>query len=251
MLKRVLSAIMVLLLALLSTTVYGQIFRPVASETVTIEKTDVTADGAIFSTEPKGRQKSREKRPDVIFTGYFSGVSEDREANDSATTSPDDAIEKEVQARKVAVDGPTLAWRTIETTSYHDPFLECGTFTKRIWIDDISNLNGCAACEECFTKKNLAPQFIRQESGGLDVAAADNLLDRNGFIEWMSTRLPVKDPEFVSDKKLIVYPAEDMTAEGRKSLAREVAMAYRRHTWRVIEVQVNSPKGDADPIKSF
>lgn len=219
----------------------------------------VVASGAL-SVKPVGNPEvmvfpTRSRRPtsrpraERILTGIFSGREE--EASEvlpaEESFSPAARRRQPVQAKTTA----TIAWITESGTVYHDPFLECATGSERIWVDNIQDLSGRAACEECFIKTAHAPEFISKESGGLDLASAAALLGNQEFLTWASERLPIKNPGFISTRRLLIYPKMEMTENGLRQLAKETELAYRRHTWRVIEVIAKKSETDTDNLSSF
>lgn len=204
------------------------------------------AEVMIFPTRGKSRPRPRAER---ILTGIFSGS----ETSDSSQVLPEETYALSTRReRPVTVKtADTIAWITEGGTIYHDPFLECSTGTHRVWINDIRDLCGLEPCEECFVKTAHAPEFIKKESGGLDLASATQLLNNKEFLSWANDRLPVKNPGFISTRRLLVYPKMEMTEAGLRQLAKEVELAYRRHTWRIIEVVVKKSEIDTGSISSF
>lgn len=204
-------------------------------------------EGLVFPTHPQRRIK----RPQVerILTGIFSG----REETDESPVSLEETYMQIPASRHPLSQktADTIAWMAEGGLVYHDPFLECATGTDRVWVNDIKDLSGLAPCEECFIKTAHAPEFIRNESGGLDLASASELLTNQQFLVWAGERLPIKNPGFITTRRLLVYPKMEMTEAGLRQLAKEVEMAYRRHTWRVIEVLVKKSETDTDSISSF
>lgn len=204
-------------------------------------------EGIVFPDRPQ--RKMQRPRAERILTGIFSGreevVGETAVAEDTFVKTP--GRSRPVSQKTAA----TIAWMTEGGVAYHDPFLECSTGTERIWVDDIKDLSGFAPCEECFIKTAHAPEFIRKESGGLDLASASELLTNQQFLAWAGERLPIKNPGFISTRRLLIYPKMEMTEAGLRQLANEVEMAYRRHTWRVIEVIAKKSETDTDSISSF
>lgn len=204
-------------------------------------------EGLVFPTRP--RRKILRPKAERILTGIFSGREET-----GAGLAQNEETYRQISARRQPLrqkTADTIAWMTESGITYHDPFLECATGTERVWVDDIKDLSGLAPCEECFVKTAHAPEFIRKESGGLDLASASELLTNQQFLAWAGERLPIKNPGFISTRRLLVYPKMEMTEAGLRQLAKEVELAYRRHTWRVIEVLVKKSETDTDSISSF
>ncbi|KAF1082173.1 MAG: hypothetical protein GQF41_1813 [Candidatus Rifleibacterium amylolyticum] len=204
-------------------------------------------EGLVFPAHPQRRIK----RPQAerILTGIFSGR---EEAGENPVSFEDTYLQMPASRQPLRQKtADTIAWMAEGSLVYHDPFLECATGTDRLWVDDIKDLSGLAPCEECFIKTAHAPEFIRNESGGLDLASAAELLTNQQFLVWAGERLPIKNPGFISTRRLLVYPKMEMTEAGLRQLAKEVEMAYRRHTWRVIEVLVKKSETDTDSISSF
>lgn len=236
----------------------------------------------IFQSEAEGRSKSRKgkkasavtvekKKPETfifpvdpgrprpfkpaekVLTGVFSGSG----AKEAAETdkienklSGDSSSSKKAASRKKTAD--SIAWVTKDGLFYHDILLNlCASETEMIWINDHSALCGLEPCQECFVKTSHVPEFIRKESGGLELATAGVLLDNSDFLKWLVERIPVKNPSFLSTRKLLIYPALEVTENGLKQLVREVELAYRRHTWKVIEVVGKMNELDTEIISSF
>ncbi|MFZ5951585.1 MAG: hypothetical protein ACOYXC_12825, partial [Candidatus Rifleibacteriota bacterium] len=138
-----------------------------------------------------------------------------------------------------------------EADFFHDPFLECGSHSTRLWVKDVAALAGLEPCKNCFHTTGHAPGFINNESKGLDLASAGALLDNDAFLKWLEQHLPVKNAVFLTGQKMLIYPKQEMTSEALKELAHEVALAYRRHTWKVIEVLGKKSESDLENISSF
>lgn len=204
-------------------------------------------EGLVFPTHPQ--RKIKRPQAERILTGIFSGREETVESPASLEDAYMQLPANRHPPRQKTAD--TIAWMTDGGLVYHDPFLECATGTDRVWVDDIRDLSGRAPCEECFIKTAHAPEFIRKESRGLDLASASELLTNQQFLAWAGERLPIKNPGFISTRRLLIYPKMEMTDVGLRQLAKEVEMAYRRHTWRVIEVIVKKSETDTDSISSF
>ena len=204
-------------------------------------------EGMVFSTRP-GRPVPR-PRAERILTGIFSGR---EEAGESLVPAEETYVNIPRSRQPVKQkSAATIAWMNEGGIIYHDPFLECATGNDRVWVDDVKDLSGLAPCEQCFINTAHAPEFIIKESGGLDLASASELLTNQQFLAWAAERLPIKNPGFISTRRLLVYPKMEMTDTGLNQLAKEVEMAYRRHTWRVIEVIVKKSETDTDSISSF
>ncbi|MGM0598304.1 MAG: hypothetical protein ACQETH_00685 [Candidatus Rifleibacteriota bacterium] len=213
------------------------------------------ADGYVFPDRSFKKKKYPEAQQ--IFTGLYSSTkSEEKEAEimpASFVKKLSDKKESEIKKEKSEKpeDSPTIAWIRKNQEFYHDPLLECGTGTERIWIKDIKKLNGLLPCQDCFHRNGQAPAFIKEESGGLDLATAGVLLDNAEFKDWAVKHLPIKKAVFLTTRKLMVYPKQPMSRKGLKEIAHEVAMAYRRHTWKVIEVLARNTQKDLADISSF
>lgn len=216
------------------------------------------AEGYVF---PKNlRKKKKYPKAQQIFTGIYStSNTEESEsskvkvastANKIATKSASEALSSK-EAEETKNEKATIAWIRENPEFYHDPLLECGTGTKRIWIKDIKKLAGLLPCQDCFHHNGQAPAFIKEECGGLDLATAGVLLDNGEFKEWAIKHLPIKKAVFLTTRKLMVYPKQPMSRKGLKEIAHEVAMAYRRHTWKVIEVLARNSEKDLADISSF
>ncbi|MBU1107616.1 MAG: hypothetical protein KKB51_13175 [Candidatus Riflebacteria bacterium] len=200
----------------------------------------------IFPT--RSRKSVVRPRAERILSGIFSGRQE-AESDILPTEESYTPLMKQRPVKQKAAN--TIAWINEGGAVYHDPFLECATGSERVWIDNVQDLCGLAPCEECFMKTAQAPEFIRKESGGLDLASATGLLSKQEFLIWASERLPLKNPGFITTQRLLIYPKMEMTDNGLLQLAREVEMAYRRHTWQVIEVIAKKSETDTGSISSF
>ncbi|GAB4284899.1 MAG: hypothetical protein Kow0029_31590 [Candidatus Rifleibacteriota bacterium] len=218
---------------------------------VKVKRTGI-AEGYIFPD----RAPAKKKYPpaEKILTGVFSERTKKDKSdyNHPGQNKFTDVSDNDVDLENVVQkEGPSIAWIEKNGEIYHDPFLECGSHTTRIFVSDLSKLNGLEPCRECFNLTGQAPAFIRDECGGLDLATAGALLDNSEFIEWVETHLPVKKAVFLTGRKLLIYPKQDMTDKGLKELAHETAMAYRRHTWKVIEVLGKRSETDPESVSSF
>ncbi len=228
--------------------------RPVvASAGKELKKIDTSAEGYIFPV--KGQKSRPQTKAQRILTGVFSGSGEKTTvSSDGADELPEvvslDAAPVKRQAKR---DAETIAWVTKAGSLYHDPFLECAwaSGTERIWVDSIKDLSGLEPCSECYQKNNSVPEFVRKESGGLDIATATTLLSNADFLVWVQERLPLRNPGFITSQKLMIYPKMEMTRKGLHQLARETELAYRRKTWKVIEVVAKQNEADIDQISSF
>lgn len=225
---------------------------------ILIEKTTDTkkADGYIFPIS-SGKLKRRYPgpKPKVIITGVFTGnKKEDRgkekqirdEKSDNNLSEP--LIIKKTEDIKFKADKDTIAWIKANSEYYHDPLspheLDSEKNTdgqtkhklKRIWISDIKFLAGLKPCKKCFIDTNTPPEFIKKECGGLDLASASALLNNPEFIEWAKKHLPVEKVSFLTSSKILAVAKTKMTDKALLELAKEIAAAYRRHTWRIAEV---------------
>ena len=221
-----------------------------AGVTGPIRKIDKKAEGYIFPLN--GQNRRPVARVERILTGVFSGAGESVVAPDSGNLPDRIETGSETRARpKTSQDKDTIAWKTNGGLLYHDPFLECATGSERLWVNSIHELCGLQPCPDCFQKNGIIPAFISKESGGLDVATAGTLLSNADFIAWAQERLPIRNPGFISTQKLIVYPKMEMTRKGLHQLARETELAYRRMTWKTIEVLGKQSEIDTENISSF
>lgn len=213
-------------------------------------KTDRQAEGYVFPLTSKKRKPTA--RAEKILTGVFSAHDEVKVVK-TGKELPDklDFTDTQGEKRSKPKNGDTIAWITREGIAYHDPFLDCASGSERIWVSSINELSGLLPCEECFKKNNQAPGFISKESGGLDLASAAALLSNGDFLVWAQNRLPIRNPGFISSQKLMVYPKMEMTDNGLHQLAREIELAYRRHTWKVIEVIGKKSETDTGSVSSF
>jgi hypothetical protein len=242
------------------------VVRPDGSEVLTTEDSnEVTsatlklkplpeAETYIFPvTSPKRKEYAPAQK---IFTGVYSSKKREKEESaegkfkvfNSALNTGENIDEVGKSETK---DQSTIAWISKDENFYHSPYLDCGSVTRKIWVKNLEVLAGIEPCPGCFHSTGQAPKFIREECGGLDLAEPDELLDNAGFIEWLTQHLPVKKAVFLTSKKLLIYPNKEMSAKGLEELAHEVAMAYRRHTWKVIEVMTKNSKQSIESYSSF
>jgi|GEM_PF-1831255 len=210
------------------------------------------AEGYVFPLS--GARRRPRARAERILTGVFS-ASGTVETQEPGAVLPDrmDIGSSSAAPKKSVKQQDTIAWITKEGLLYHDPFLECpaASGSERVWVGDYHELSGLQPCNDCFQKNNSVPDFIQKESGGLDVASAGSLLANADFLAWAQDRLPIRNPGFISSQKLLIYPKMEMTAKGLHQLARETEMAYRRMTWKVIEVLGKHSEIDTGNISSF
>ncbi len=228
--------------------------RPeIASQSATVSRLEKTAEGYIFPIS--GAKRQPKGRVERILTGIFSGSGSVDVRSEKGVALPDrlDLDVSPAMRRETVKDKDTIAWITKEGLLYHDPFLECpaASGSERVWVGDYHELCGLQPCEDCFQKNNNIPDFISKESGGLDVASAPGILTNAAFLEWAQSHLPIRNPGFISTQKLIIYPKMEMTALGLHQLARETELAYRRLTWKVIEVLGKQSEIDTGNISSF
>jgi len=225
----------------------------VASSGKELKKIDTRAEGYIFPV--KGQKNRRSQKAQRILTGVFSGSGEKTAvSSDNPGDLPDIiGFDQAPVKRQTKRDAETIAWVTKTGAFYHDPFLECAlaSGTERIWVGSVKELNGLEPCSECYQKNNNVPEFIRKESGGLDVATATTLLSNADFLVWVQERLPLRNPGFITSQKLMIYPKMEMTRKGLHQLARETELAYRRKVWKVIEVVAKQSEADLDHVSSF
>lgn len=222
-----------------------------ASQSVIIKPLGL-AEGVVF---PANAPKRKKYRPaEKIFTGVYSSrktVQKDSGKKHGAKSFVEFDEDLEAVSEKNE-DKPTIAWITKESDFFHDPYLvECASQGSQIWVKELEALNGLEPCPKCFHQTGHAPNFIVKESGGLDLATAGALLDNPGFLVWVEQNLPIKKAIFLTSRKLLIYPKMEMTREGLQELAHETAMAYRRHTWKVIEVLGKKNEADLENISSF
>ncbi|NCB37313.1 MAG: hypothetical protein EOM80_00955 [Erysipelotrichia bacterium] len=220
-------------------------FPETASGSFKIQKTDKSAEGYVFPvTAPRRRPAGKVER---ILTGVFDqkGL---RESTQQKTDVPD--VEEKLQKTSQKMSD-SIAWVTTLAFDYHAPFLSCESAGEKVWVSSIKDLCGFSPCETCFIKPGRVPEFIQNECGGLDLASSSALLTNEAFQLWAVENLPVVNPSFISLRKLQVYPKTQMSDAGLKELAREVELAYRRHTWKVIEVVVKKSETDPGLISSF
>ena len=212
------------------------------------------AEGFIFPAQVN--RKKQYQPAEKILTGVYSSRRRQNTGVESKVVGQPQFFANTDKDLDSAISGTseekkTLAWFSRDTDLYHDSFLECGSHSAKIWVKDIAGLTGLEPCSDCFHKNNLAPAFIRQECGGLDLATAGVLLDNPGFLAWLEEHLPVKKAVFLTSRKLLIYPKQEMSSEALHELAHETAMAYRRHTWKVIEVLAKKNETDLENISSF
>jgi len=224
------------------------------------------------SSKPSADQKIAEQKPETyvfpvdpgrarpfkpaekVLTGVFTGKGKEPAALESKAydglPSSDSAAGKKVVSRKKTAE--SISWVTRDGQYYHDPLLDlCASATDMIWINDHTGLCGLEPCRECFIKTAHVPEFIKKESGGLELATAGVLLDNAAFLRWLVEKIPVKNPAFLSTRKLLVYPSLEVTENGMRQLVREVELAYRRQTWKIIEVAGKMNELDTRIFSSF
>lgn len=217
------------------------------------QKIEKKAETIIFPVDPHKRKLF--KPEEQVLSGIFSGREAEYGENSSVLEKQDDQstllIRKQPTRKKTE---NTIAWIARDGMAFHDPFLDCANIasgSEKVWINSVVDLCGLDPCEECFIKTNHAPEFIIKESKGLDLASAASILDNKGFVSWLAEHLPVKNPGFLSTRRLLIYPALEMTDNGLLQLARETELAYRRHTWKVIEVIGKKSELDTENLSSF
>ncbi|GEM_PF-3500928 len=225
----------------------------ITSGSVILKKID-HAEGYIFSNQG-GRQK-KFAPAQTVFTGVYSSRKSAKESispneADFTETSADSNLEDVGVSTARAANDATIAWVTREADFYHDPFLECASHSTRLWVKDVAALAGLEPCKNCFHSTGHAPGFINNESKGLDLASAGALLDNDAFLKWLEQHLPVKNAVFLTGQKMLIYPKQEMSSEALRELAHEVALAYRRHTWKVIEVLGKKSESDLENISSY
>jgi hypothetical protein len=197
-----------------------------------------------------GKSKKSFPAAERVLSGYFTGsgkgtaVSGRREDTDTEGKTK----KKTVSRRRTE---SSIAWFLPGQQIYHDPLLECASGSEKIWVSDLRELCGFFPCEECFRKTGRSPEFIRREFKESEIASAAALIDERGFLAWLQGHFPVKNPGFVSTRKLIVYPLNEMPEDALKQLTREIGQAFRRLTWRVIEVVGKKSELDPQNISSF
>lgn len=225
----------------------------VASSGKELKKIDTSAEGYIFPV--KGQKNRPPAKAQRILTGVFSGSGEKTVVSSGKPGELPEVVgfDQTPVRRQTKRDAETIAWVTKAGSLYHDPFLECAwaSGTERIWVDSVQELKGLEPCSECYQKNNSVPNFIKKESGGLDIATSTALLSNADFLVWVQERLPLRNPGFITSQKLMIYPKMEMTRKGLHQLARETELAYRRKTWKIIEVVAKQSEADLDQISSF
>lgn len=217
------------------------------------QRVEKKAETIIFPVDPQKRKPSSSE--DTVLSGIFSGRGSEPGGADRSpeiNSAQDPVLVRKQPTRKKTEN--TIAWIARDGMTFHDPFLDCANIasgSEKIWINNVVDLCGLDPCEECFIKTNHAPEFIIKESRGLDLASAASILDNKGFVAWLAEHLPVKNPGFLSTRRLLIYPALEMTEVGLQQLARETELAYRRHTWKVIEVIGKKSELDTENLSSF
>jgi hypothetical protein len=212
------------------------------------------AEGYIFSNKPGKKKSALSSKVKVIFSGFYSGSKEDRKYIEHLSPTEYSGYGESFKdsAKKESPKDHSIAWIKKDGEVYHDHLQpECASVAQKIWINEDKQLAGLTPCRKCFIISNSAPSFIEEECGGLDMASASALLDNAGFIEWAKEHLPVKEPSFLTNSKLLVFSKDEMSDKGLNQLAKEVARAYRRHTWKVIEVMAKNAKGNSAHASSF
>ena len=215
------------------------------------------AEGYIFSNKSGKKKTTLSSKVKVIFSGFYSGKSTRKEdqkhiehLSPAAYSGYDESFKG--SSKKESSKEHSIAWIKKDGEIYHDHLQpECASVAQKIWITEAKHLAGLTPCRKCFIISNSAPEFIEKECGGLDMASASALLDNAGFLEWAKEHLPIKEPSFLTNSKLLVFSKDEMSDKGLKQLAKEVARAYRRHTWKVIEVMAKNSKADSGYASSF
>lgn len=228
---------------------------PRAAKKVKAKKQKIApkAEITIFPVNPHKRPAAQPV--ERVLTGNFFGRTQDSDnirTPDGRLTDNGSSDLRKQPTRRQTPD--TIAWMAAGGFIYHDPFLDCGNVasgSEKIWVNNIIDLCGLGPCDECFKKTAHAPEFIIKECKGLDLASASGLLDNKGFLAWVTEHLPVRNPVFLSTRKLLVYPKLEMTDNGLLQLLKETETAYRRHTWKVIEVIGKKSELDTDNVSSF
>ncbi len=225
--------------------------RPeVASGARRLKKIDKGVEGYVFPV--RGSRKQVLPPAERVLTGVFS------QGGEVLKVAPEEGAElPEIVG---FVDGlltggrpsaENIAWTLPGGTTYHDPSHECATGSEKVWVKEMRDLSGFAPCPECYNNGEKIPNFIFREFGGLGIATGSLLLDNAGFLAWAKEGLPLRNPGFISSQKLMIFPKMEMTRRGLHQLARETELAYRRRTWKVIEVIAKKSETDTGSISSF
>lgn len=134
---------------------------------------------------------------------------------------------------------------------FHSTNSICISKGQQIKAFKTADIHKLMPCTLCFTRADKPPQFIQDESGGLDLASASMLFSNDELIDWISNNLPVKEPEFTSQHSLQTYSLEPISQTAMQELAKEIAAAARRKMWRVIKVKIKDPENDSQPEVSY
>ena len=223
----------------------------IASGARRLKKIDKAVEGFVFPV--KSSKKRHGPGADVILTGVFTQGGEIKKALSEAAAELPEIVGFTdgllTGGRRSAADN--LAWVAPGGMTYHDPSHECATGSEKVWVKEMRDLSGFAPCPECFNHGEKIPNFILREFGGLSIAPGALLLDNAGFLAWAKESLPLRNPGFISTQKLMIFPKMEMTKRGLHQLARETELAYRRRTWKVIEVIAKHSETDTGSISSF
>ncbi len=210
------------------------------------------AESYIFPVD--GKKKDPDGKPFQVFSGTYIGNSSKPAPKEKNEIKKFDFSQEEIErikTEKAEKDKAIIAWTQNGDTCFHDPFLACKDAEKKVNLIDVSQLAGLDPCENCFLKTNHAPEFILNESGGLDIASATTLLSEKEFLTWMKSHLPIKEANYITSNKIMVYAKNEMTKNGLKQLAGEVAKAHRRHRWKVVEVMAKNSEESLEFENSF
>lgn len=212
---------------------------------------NIASQGAVVYVFPADTEKQSFKPVKRVLTGIFTEKRQKKalEADKKESEKKEKLELKEAPPR--TLNAKTIAWITPMGICYHDPTNNCLNILDRLWVEEKKEIVGLEPCPDCFKKINKIPEFIKKEPGNLEIAEANALLMNNDFIEWAKSKLPIKDMNFISSTKLLVFPSVDMASVGMYELAIQVQNAYLRKTWRVIEVQVKSNPEVTEYVSSF
>ena len=211
-----------------------------------IGPTSQQAEIFVFPVKPQ-KPTDAWKCPDSFDPDKFRQKNEaDNEAK--AKTSE---IRDELKEEKPVEPLETIAIFSQSRDFFHSMNSSCISKSQQRKAKTASDIHKLMPCHICFIRADKPPGFISEESGGLDLASATNLLSNDEFIEWMNRQLPVKEPKFSDDHELETYPAEPMSKKAMQKLAKEIALAARRHMWRVIRVKVKDSKDTGQTEISF
>ncbi len=209
-------------------------------------KTAVSAPKSEVYVFPVETEKQPYKPARRVITGIFS----QKQQKKAEPAKEESQLERKARGPKKYSD-KTIAWTSAVSLFYHDPKNRCIMASDTTWIEDMREIVGLDPCPDCFIKRDAIPTFIEKESGMLDLSTAGNRMNHEQFTSWAKTNLEISKIDFISSKKVLVYPKAELGDKGLYQLAKEVQRAYLRHAWKVIEVNAKNQPDEVGYISSF